>query len=114
VQRELVHQETITPEGPPRESSVIPIRGPAYARGVTDSLLLAPRIPRTANSPRLVVGKDFLPSQGEPVWAEAEERRLSTQAPRLRRASRNAWPALVATGIGFGMGVLIAWLSGAF
>ena len=90
-------QETLTPDRPPRESSVIPIRVASYARGVTDSLLVAPRFPRSANSPRLEVGKDFMPSQGEPGWAEAEERRISTQAAgraphgpqRLARADRD-------------------------
>ena len=113
TQREIKIQESLTPDGAPRESSVMPIRIPSYARGVTDSLLVAPRFPRSANSPRLVVGKDFMPSQGEPAWAEVEARRLTTQAPHVRRAGRNAWPALMATGIGFGLGVLIAWLSGA-
>ena len=92
---------------------MIPIRVASYARGVTDSLLVAPRFPRSANSPRMEVGKDFMPSQGEPGWAEAEERRISTQAPVERHTGRNAWPALIATGIGFGLGVIIAWLSGA-
>lgn len=111
--REIKIQDTLSPDRPPRESSVIPIHVASYARGVTDSLLVAPRFPRSANSPRLEVGKDFMPSQGEPGWAEAEERRISTQAPQLRRTGRNAWPALIATGLGFGLGVLIAWLSGA-
>ncbi len=113
AQRAIKIQETLTPDGPLAESSVIPIRIPSYARGVTDSLLVAPRFPRSANSPRMEVGKDFMPSQGEPGWAEAAEHRLSTRAPQPRRPGRNAWPALIATGIGFGLGVLIAWLSGA-
>ena len=103
----------LTADGLRRESSVIPIRVPSYARGVTDSVLLAPRFPRSANSPRLEVGKDFMPSQGEPGWAEAEAHRLSTQVRHVRRAGRNPWPALLATGFGFGLGVLIAWLTGA-
>jgi eukaryotic-like serine/threonine-protein kinase len=113
AQREIKIQQTLTPDGPPRESSVFPIRHASYARGVTDSLLVAPRIPRSANSPRLEPGKDFMPSQGEPTWAEAEERRLSTQAPRRRPAGGSPWPALIATGIGFCVGVAIAWLTGA-
>ena len=68
---------------------------------------------RSASTPRLEVGKDYMPSPGEAGWHEAEERRVTTQAPRLQRAGGNAWPALIATGIGFGLGVLIAWLSGA-
>ncbi|HYP78624.1 MAG TPA: serine/threonine-protein kinase [Polyangiaceae bacterium] len=106
-------EASLTPEGPPRESSVMPIRVASYARGVSDSLLVAPRFPRSANSPRLEVGKDFMPRQGEPGWIEMEQRRVSTRAPQLRHNGRNAWPALIATGIGFGLGVAIAWLSGA-
>ena len=111
--REVTIHESISPERATPKSSVIPIRVASYARGVTDSLLVAPRFPRSASTPRLEVGKDFMPSPGEPGWEEAQERRLSTQAPRLRSAGSNAWPALIATGIGFGLGVIIAWLSGA-
>jgi serine/threonine protein kinase len=97
---------------PPRESSVVPIRVASYARGVTDSILMAPRFPRSASTPRLEVGKDFMPSPGEPGWEEIEERRAQTHIPGLRRTGRNAWPAIIATAIGFGIGVVIAWLSG--
>ena len=113
ARREFKIPETRTPEGPPRESSVIPLRSPSYARGVSDSLLVAPRFPRSANSPRLEVGKDFMPAPGEPGWGEVETRQQPTQAPQANRAGRSAWPALIATGIGFGLGVAIAWLSGA-
>lgn len=111
--REFSLQDSHASQRAPRESSVIPIRIASYARGVTDSLLVAPRFPRSASTPRLEAGKDFMPSPGEPGWEEAEERRLSTQPPRLQRTGSNAWPALIATGIGFGLGVIIAWLSGA-
>jgi hypothetical protein len=84
----------------------------SYARGVTDSLLVAPRFPRSASTPRLEAGTDFMPSPGEPGWEEIEARRAPTHVPSLRRTSRNAWPALIATGIGFGIGVVIAWLCG--
>ena len=115
AQREIKIQESLTPERTPRDSSVMPIRIPSYARGVSDSLLIAPRFPRSANSPRLQVGKDFMPTQGEPGWAEVEEPPLSTQAPPVPKVWRlaGAWPALIATAVGFGTGVLIAWLSGA-
>jgi serine/threonine protein kinase len=99
---------------PPHESSVLPIRVASYARGVTDSLLIAPRFPRSASTPRLEVGKDFMPSPGEAGWEELEARRSPTHMPSLRRTGRNAWPALIATAIGFGIGVVIAWLSGVF
>ncbi|HTA94103.1 MAG TPA: serine/threonine-protein kinase [Polyangiaceae bacterium] len=112
AQREVTIQESLSPERPPRESSVVPIRLASYARGVTDSLLVAPRFPRSASTPRLEVGKDFMPLPGEAGWEELESRRASTHLPALRRTGRNAWPALIATAIGFGIGVIIAWLSG--
>jgi eukaryotic-like serine/threonine-protein kinase len=110
--REVTIQESMSPERPPRESSVMPIRLASYARGVTDSLLVAPRFPRSASTPRLEAGKDFMPLPGEAGWEEIEARRSPTNLPGLRRTTRNAWPALIATGIGFGIGVLIAWLAG--
>jgi len=97
---------------PVRQSSVVPIRVASYARGVTDSLLLVPRFPPSASTPRLEAGTDFMPSPGEPGWEEIEARRAPTHSLSLRRTSRNAWPALIATGIGFGIGVVIAWLCG--
>ncbi|HEX3776311.1 MAG TPA: serine/threonine-protein kinase [Polyangiaceae bacterium] len=99
-------------ERPPRESSVMPIHVASYARGITDSVLIAPRFPRSASTPRLEVGKDFMPSPGEAGWAELQERRSLTRVPSLRRTSKNAWPALIAILIGFGIGVVIAWFSG--
>jgi serine/threonine-protein kinase len=101
-----------SPDRPPRESSVVPIRVASYARGVTDSLLVAPRFPRSASTPRLEVGKDFMPLLGNASWEELESRRAPTRLPSLRRTGKNAWPALIATGIGFAIGVVIAWLSG--
>jgi serine/threonine protein kinase len=101
---------------PPRESSVMPIRVPSYDRGVTDSLLVAPRIPRDAGTPQLQVGTDFMPRPGEAGWEQIEAQRAAqstpTRQPSLRRASKNAWPALVAIGIGFAIGVVVAWFSG--
>ncbi len=111
--REVTIQESVASERPPRESSVVPIRVASYERGVTDSLLVAPRFPRSASTPRMEVGKDFMPMPGESGWDELQERRTSTRAPGRSGAGRNAWPALIATAIGFGIGVLIAWLSGA-
>jgi serine/threonine protein kinase len=112
--RRVIIQESLSPpEPPPRESSVRPIRVASYDRGVTDSLLVAPRFPRSASTPRLQAGKDFMPSQGEPGWAELDDRQYPTLPLKSLGAGRNAWPALIATGIGFGIGVIIAWLSGA-
>ncbi|MEO8905661.1 MAG: serine/threonine-protein kinase [Polyangiaceae bacterium] len=100
-------------ERPPRQPSVIPIRVASYARGVTDSILMAPRFPRSPSTPKLEAGKDFMPAQGDTGWEEVEQKRHSTQASMRRSGARKAWPALLATGIGFGIGVIIAWLSGA-
>ncbi|HEX4461135.1 MAG TPA: serine/threonine-protein kinase [Polyangia bacterium] len=121
-QRDVIIQEStpsspVPPQNepsnrPPRESSVVPIRVASYARGVTDSILMAPRFPRSASTPRLEAGKDFMPSPGEAGWEELEERRAPTHIPGLRRTGRNAWPAIIATAIGFGIGVVIAWFSG--
>jgi serine/threonine protein kinase len=101
---------------PPRESSVMPIRVALYDRGVTDSLLLAPRIPRDAGTPQLQVGTDFMPRPGEAGWEQIEAQRAAQQTPThqpsLRRTSRNAWPALIAIAIGFAIGVVVAWFSG--
>jgi len=111
--REVIIQDSRSSDPPPRETSVRPIRVASYDRGVTDSLLVAPRFPRSASTPRLEAGKDFMPAQGEPGWADVEDQQFPTRAPKARGAGRNAWPALIATGIGFGIGVIIAWLSGA-
>jgi len=101
---------------PPHESSVMPIRVPSYDRGVTDSLLIAPRIPRDAGTPQLQVGTDFMPRPGEAGWEQIQAQRAAqstpTHQPSLRRSSRSAWPALVAIGIGFAIGVVVAWFSG--
>ncbi|HET7541928.1 MAG TPA: serine/threonine-protein kinase [Polyangiaceae bacterium] len=110
AQQREVKRETLTPA---RGAAVIPLRVAAYERGVSDSLLLAPRIPRSANAPRLEAGKDFTPHPGGAGWEEVPERRLATLAPPEGRASSHVWPALVATAVGFGLGVAIAWLSGA-
>ena len=101
---------------PPHESSVMPIRVPFYDRGVTDSLLIAPRIPRDAGTPQLQVGTDFMPRPGEAGWEEIEAQRAAQRTPThrtaLRRTTRKAWPALIAIAIGFGIGVVVAWFSG--
>jgi hypothetical protein len=54
-----------------------------------------------------------MPRQGEAGWEDVQERQHSTQAPMRHSGVRNAWPALIATAIGFGIGVVVAWLSGA-
>jgi serine/threonine protein kinase len=97
----------------PPESSVVPIQMSGTSRGVTDSLLVSPRFPRAASTPKLRIGKDFMPSPGDLGWDETRERSAKTSAPRYRRSRRSVLPALLVTGFGFALGVLIAWITGA-
>jgi serine/threonine protein kinase len=93
--------------------SVIPVDMPRVAR-MTDSLLLMPRIPRAASTPKLRAGHDFMPLPNDPDYGDlSEARRSQTLAPRRRsKFRRDVLPALVATGIGFGFGVVLAWSAG--
>lgn len=95
------------------QPSVIPIDMRTMAR-VTDSLLVSPRIPRAPSTPKLKMGRDFMPLPGDPDYQElVEARRLPTHTPRQRSSfRRDVMPALVATGIGFGLGVALAWSAG--
>jgi serine/threonine protein kinase len=95
-------------------ASVIPVHIPRAAR-MTDSLLVSPRIPKAPSTPKLKVGHDFMPMPGDPDYQElVDVRRSQTWAPRKRRSrfGRDVMPALVATGIGFGLGVALAWSVG--
>jgi hypothetical protein len=97
----------------PVVASVIPVQMP-QAR-VTDSLLVSPRIPRAPSTPKLRLGQDFMPMPGDPEYQQlVDARRSSTWMPRIRRGrfGRDALPALIATGIGFGFGVALAWSVG--
>lgn len=93
--------------------SVIPVHMPRVAR-VTDSLLVSPRIPRAPSAPKLQVGHDFMPMPGDPDYGPiVEARRSQTHMPRRRsNFRRDVVPALIATGIGFGLGVVLAWSAG--
>jgi serine/threonine protein kinase len=95
------------------KGSVIPVHMPRVAR-MTDSLLIMPRIPRAGGTPKLRLGQDFMPMPGDPDYQELVEARTSqTQVPRRRsNFRRDVMPALVATGIGFGFGVVLAWSAG--
>jgi serine/threonine protein kinase len=94
-------------------ASVIPVHMPRVSR-VTDSLLMSPRFPRAASTPKLRMGQDFLPMPGDPDYQELVDARGShTRLPRRRsNFRRDVMPALVATGIGFGLGVVLAWSAG--
>jgi serine/threonine protein kinase len=94
-------------------TSVIPVDMPAVAR-VTHSLLVSPRIPRAPSTPKLRMGQDFMPMPGDPDYQElVAARRSQTHAPARRSSlQRDVMPALVATGIGFGLGVVLAWSAG--
>ena len=96
-----------------RPASVIPVHMPRVAR-MTDSLLIMPRIPRAGGTPKLRLGQDFMPMPGDPDYRELVDARTSlTHVPRRRESfRRDVMPALVATGIGFGLGVVLAWSAG--
>jgi hypothetical protein len=97
--------------GQPQDASVAPSRGFAP---VTESILIAPRFPRSASTPHLQAGTDFMPMQGEPEYDSVEaERAAHTHVP-ARRVGRKALPALLATAVGFGLGVALAWTMGMF
>jgi serine/threonine protein kinase len=95
------------------QPSVIPIDMPRAPR-VTDSLLVSPRIPRAPSTPKLRMGQDFMPMPGDPDYQDMLDSRSSqTRMPRRRsNFRRDVMPALVATGIGFGLGVVLAWSAG--
>lgn len=101
-----------SPPGNPA-ASVIPVDMPRVAR-VNHSLLVSPRIPRAPTAPKLRLGQDFLPLPGDPEYQElGETRRSQTHLPRRRSPfQRDVMPALIATGVGFGLGVVLAWSAG--
>lgn len=98
---------------PTSTASVIPVHMPRVAR-MTDSLLVSPRIPRAPSTPKLQLGQDFMPMPGDPEYQALQDaRRTQTHVPRRRSTfRRDVMPALVATGIGFGLGVVLAWSAG--
>jgi serine/threonine protein kinase len=106
-----VNKTAALPDNAP--PSVIPVHMPRAPR-VTDSLLVSPRIPRAPSTPKLQIGEDFMPMPGDPDYQEAvDARRSQTHMPKRRRSfARNAMPALIATGVGFTLGVLLAWSAG--
>jgi len=90
---------------------------------LTEAELEAPRIPRAPSTPDLVPGRDFYPLPGDASWPAHTASRAAaswSEAPaptqRVRRGTfalrRGAFPALIATGIGFGLGVAVAWAIG--
>jgi eukaryotic-like serine/threonine-protein kinase len=100
---------------PGSQASVIPVDMPRVARlRVTDSLLVSPRIPRAPSTPKLQMGHDFMPMPGDPEYVALQDaRRSQTHVPRRRsNFKRDVMPALVATGIGFALGVVLAWSAG--
>ncbi len=99
--------------GIPEQASVIPVDMPRVAR-VTHSLLVSPRIPRAPSTPKLRMGQDFMPMPGDPDYRElVATRRTQTRAPQRRTSfQRDVMPALLATSVGFGLGVVLAWSAG--
>jgi hypothetical protein len=93
--------------------SVIPVHMPNAPR-VTESLLVSPRIPRAPSTPKLRKGEDFMPLQSDPDFQEmVDARRSQTHVPKRRSSfKRDVMPAVIATSIGFGLGVIMAWSAG--
>jgi serine/threonine protein kinase len=93
--------------------SVIPVDMPRVAR-VNHSLLVSPRIPRAPSTPKMKMGQDFMPMPGDPEYQDlVDARRSQTHMPHRRsNFRRDVMPALVATGVGFGLGVALAWSAG--
>lgn len=82
-------------------------------RLVTDSVLMSPRLPRAPAPPKLEAGKDFLPMLDDPERdADVEFRSAPTRRADSERQGLDPKPALLAMAIGFGIGILIAWLLG--
>jgi serine/threonine-protein kinase len=98
---------------PTLQTSVIPVNMTPLA-GVRHSLLVSPRIPRAPSTPKLRMGQDFMPMPGDPDYQElVESRRSQTRMPARRsNFRRDVMPALMAMGIGFGLGIVLAWSAG--
>jgi serine/threonine protein kinase len=98
---------------PSSQGSALPLSMPRLNE-MRESLLLSPRIPRAPSAPKLRMGQDFMPMPGEPEYRELiEARRSRTHVPRRRsNFRRDVMPALVATCIGFGIGIALAWSAG--
>ncbi|HKY35700.1 MAG TPA: serine/threonine-protein kinase [Polyangiaceae bacterium] len=94
-------------------ASVIPVQMPSVPRA-TDSLLVSPRIPRPPSTPKLRMGQDFMPMPGDPQYQElVDARRSQTHMPKRRSSFRHdVMPALIATSVGFGLGMVMAWSAG--
>jgi hypothetical protein len=98
---------------PALQGSVIPVDMKPIG-GVRHSLLVSPQIPRAPSTPKLRLGQDFMPMPGDPDYQQLVEARRSQTRMPARRSSfkRDMLPALVAMGIGFGLGLALAWSAG--
>jgi serine/threonine-protein kinase len=98
---------------PALQASVIPV-DMRPVNGVRHSLLVSPQIPRAPSTPKLRMGQDFMPMPGDPEYQQlAEARRSQTRMPARRsNFRRDVMPAVVAMGIGFGLGIVLAWSAG--
>ncbi|HET9931651.1 MAG TPA: serine/threonine-protein kinase [Polyangiaceae bacterium] len=112
------HQVAVVARRPPGTDASKPpdsavLRVNLSPRLVTDSLLMSPRLPRAPAPPKLEAGKDFLPMLGDPERdSEDAFRSAPTRTPESERRRLDPRPALLAMAIGFGIGMVIAWLAG--
>jgi hypothetical protein len=80
-------------------------------RFVTDSLLAAPELPKPPASPRLRPGRDFTPMPGDHQVSTIRPRVALPSTVQPSRSSNLAL-AVFAVAVGFGGGMLVAWLAG--
>lgn len=116
-----LHQVAVAARRAPRVDASKPpdsavLRVNLSPRLVTDSLLMSPRLPRAPAPPKLQAGKDFLPMLGDPERQPDEDeeafRSTPTRTPESDRRRPDVRPALLAMAVGFGIGIVIAWLAG--
>jgi hypothetical protein len=81
-------------------------------RFVTDSLLAAPELPKPPASPRLRPGRDFTPMPGGEPQVSTIRPRVALPSTVQPSRSSNLALAVFAVAVGFGGGMLVAWLAG--
>jgi serine/threonine protein kinase len=90
------------------ESSIIPVR--RKASRLPDALLLSPKIPRAPTTPRLDSARDLRFLRSSVTW-QPVIREKSSWAPATWLGASTI-SAVLATALGFGIGILLACLTG--